>query len=443
MAIYFRTPNGNVRQASAIHMNVGNNIGEKRIQNIYYGIGAGKVKQIFEGDTVALLNANYNSINNISLNQKEIPTNATLVVSHPNSRYKIYAVGNITGINNNGFGNLYYANLYTKAKKIEIVNPENNYKLNAWYGFRNSSLSYCIENIIFNGCTLPTTNIFYSIKELYGNADKFKCYIIGKNNATLNLGAIKNGPNLYGNLKLKAQNIATFYGTLLNSNNVNFFADLEISNSSYGLTIPTMSINKGDINLKFNNINSFYYITLLHGSYQNFALTLNWDVQNFSLKYTPVYLPAWIRIYSNFKLISNEAKIYLNCKKILDFTYSNTRMHFLGPYTGSTSSSSYYYNFNVNFSSNFNNRIYIYCNNFTIANKIMQKTLYGLNYSYYSSTSNLKRNIYYLESFSPVTDAEIYRPDDTNKTQPYFGNGDYGAYRSNRVGIYILYDYLE
>ena len=446
MAIYFRTPNGNVRQASTIHMNVGNNVGEKRIQSIYYGVGAGKVKQIYEGDTVALLNVNYNYINNISLNQKEIPANATLVVSHPNSKYKIYATGNTTGINNNGFGSLLYANLYTKAKKIEIVSPENNYKLTSWVGFYNSNLSYCIENLIFNGCILPNTTIFSNIKELYGNADKFKCYIIGlNNNFVLNLGRVNNGSNLYGNLRLKAQNIRYFYGSLLNSNNVNLFAELEISKPLTVITLPTMSVNKGDINLNFNNVNNSYYISLSSGSYQNFTLALNWSSQNFSLRYVGSYLPAWIRINSNFKLIGNEAKIYLNCKKILDFTYSSPQTHFLGPYLLDSSSSSNYFNYIGNFNSNFNNRIYIYCNNSTIANKIMQKTLYGLNYSFYSGTSTdtLKRNIYYLESFSPITDTEIYRPDDINKTQPYFGNGNYGAYRSNRLGICVFYDYLE
>lgn len=443
MAIYFRTPNGNVRQASTIHMNVGNNAGEKRIQSIYYGVGAGKGKQIYEGDTVALLNVNYNYINNISLNQKEIPANATLVVSHPNSKYKIYATGNTTGINNNGFGNLRYANLYTKAKKIEIVSPENNYKLTSWVGFYNSNLSYCIENLIFNGCILPNTTIFSNIKELYGNADKFKCYIIGlNNNFVLNLGQVNNGSNLYGNLRLKAQNIRYVYGNLLNSNNINFFAEIECSHTDVCFITPIMSVNKGDINLKFNNVDRCQYIFLRNGSYQNFTLTLNWDTQNSSLYYIPWNPPVCIGIFSNFKLIGNEAKIYLNCKKILDFTYSNTQMHFLGP-CGVNNSSEYYWNFYGNFSSNFNNKIYIYCNNFTIANKIMQKTLYGFNYSYSINTGTFKRNTNYLESFSPITDAEIYRPDDINKTQPYFGNGNYGAYRSNRLGICVFYDYLE
>ena len=443
MAIYFRTPNGNVRQASTIHMNVGNNVGEKRIQSIYYGVGAGKVRQIYEGvAAIALLNSSYQNINNISFGQKEIPDDATLVISHPNSKYKIYAGGNTRGINNNGFGSLLYAKLYTKAKKIEIVNPEN-LKVFKWIGFNNSNLSYSIENIIFNGCTLPNTVIFLNIKELYGNADKFQCHIIGRNNAQINLGTINNAPNLYGNLRLKAQNIANFYGILLNSNNVNFFAELETCNQKFNLRAPVVCVNKYDINLTFNN-NYSHYIWLVSGSCQNFTLTLNWNTQDFLLNYIDTIPLAWISVYNNFKLIGDEAKIYLNCKKMSDFTYLDDRKYFLGPFIPtSADTSGDYYSYSGSFHSNFYNKIYIYCNNFSIANKIMQKTLRGLHVIINIKSNYTETDYRYTESFSPITNAEIYRPDDINKTQPYFGNGDYGAYRSNTVGICVFYDYLE
>lgn len=455
MAIYFRTPNGNVRQASTIHMNVGNNVGERRIQSIYYGVGGGSTKQIFSGDSIALLNEVYKNIRYLYINVKNIPSNAIYTINAPESKYAILAT------NINSQNNLYNINIYTKAKKLQIINRKN-------------------ANFLFwNGVNIPFDKILFD-----NNCNYFNCTY---GNATLSgdltnfIKDIENKPYYNNFMKSNVFYIAKYdeFSTinLIVNNTINAFYKANFPNTKLNVYYPSTTTKKfncaegtwREVYLKIDCNNSYYinfnffsYNTTIVFNSPQCYLTLynNCELKGIVGKNTDVNNYIEPHIFYNFKNTKyidkfGEASIVQEIYTTNDVNYNlKTYYSFISPvaYTWFDNPSYEYviYNYN-NFKYNY---FYIYFNNFYFVNRIINKSEYAViinkkvwwrNYATSGTSYGWPINniVVTQETFTPVT-SPVYRPDDPNHTSPYNGsNKDYGAYRGNTSGIYLLYDYLE
>ena len=162
-------------------------------------------------------------------------------------------------------------------------------------------------------------------------------------------------------------------------------------------------------------------------------------------------------IYYNFKNATNintmgnfgtDTYQYLNKVNYTITQYNSFLYPPIWSYTEDNNTLTDTYNFD-----NFKyNHFYIYFNNFAAANRIIGQSEYAAIASrthIYNKviqdnvTHYLLNSINVVQETFSVVDTSVYRPDDLNHTQPYSGNGDYGAYRGDNSGIYLLYDFLE
>ena len=454
MAIYFRTPNGNVRQASTIHMNVGNNVGEKRIQSIYYGIGSGKSRLVYTGSEEALLDGGYNNITYLYLNVKEIPENATYIINAPKSPYKIF-----TTVNNK---NLSKGIVYTKAKKIKIVNRTD------------------VRYLFYKGNNIPFDKISFE-----NNCNKFQ-YVFYYANLVGNLEQYINDlPNKpYYNYfrqsgcfyRAKYKNFTQLNFVI--NNNIKYLGWALFPNTDLNIYYPS-SLNQNTAFLATGgNFNSFYLkadCPIIDGYYTNLLFFSHNTVIEFnSARFIPSphqyeerragdfsssdYIEP--HIYYNFKnviTIDPFGETYIQTEILLNGKEYNSKNYFSfifppdGSYTDANNGndSIFICNFN-NFKYNY---FFIYFNNFYFVNRFVNKSeyaaiaymrLYTKGYSYGGSWSSYTVNNIQVtqDTFTVVNiNNKVYRPDDLNHTQPYYGSGNYGAYRGANCGVYLLYDF--
>ena len=418
MAIYFRTPNGNVRQASTIHMNVGNNVGEKRIQSIYYGASGGNTKQIYEGSKVALINNLYRGFYTIFFNNTSIPSNATTVISDPKSKYKV-----VTYAGSNIYNNFYSYKVYTTADKVKFVG-NSAYKL--FSSSRVAPNPVPIDRIIFDKNCANLANCF-DTTALTGNCDKL---IIPNNNVVLSsFITASGGNNLYGTLKTVVGNNQSVYGLS------QFFYLLYNGFSNVNLSLY-VAPNANIVNWRLFRVNCN-------------TIKINYQKKHYNIR-APYWLVSWSRYnYFFFETAAQTGEFnnllqyeyntrnqilqgaYINLKSLLVFTNCE---NLVAPSLDAVNG---YHGIKNNFFNNF----YIYCNSDSIANMIMQQRNAILVNIYYngSSYSSPKYDTFYVVN----ENNKVYRPDDLNHVQAYYGDGFYGAYRGNNSGIYILYDYLQ
>lgn len=421
MAIYFRTPNGNVRQASTIHMNVGNNVGEKRIQSIYYGVGAGKVRQIYEGERgkIALINNLYRGFCAFFFNQTIIPSSAKTVISDPKSKYEV-----VTTANSNVYNNFTSYNVYTTADKVKFIGDS------AFRQFINSSNSanpIPVDRIIFDKNCINLMNCFY-VTSLTGNCDEL---VIPNNNAILS-GFMYYcvGYNLYGTLKTVVGNNQSVYGsysffTLLYNgfSNVNF--SLYVAPNANIVNWCLYRVNCNTIKINYQK---------KHYNIGTPSWLVSWPNYNYFFFETAAQTGEFVNLLQYEYRYHKLEGAYINLKSLLVFTNCE---NLVGPSTDTR-----YGNGIFSIKNNFFNNFYIYCNSAYIANMIMWQRNAILISIYYSANYGFSLPKY--DTFYVVDENnKVYRPDDLNHTQPYYGNGSYGAYRGNNSGIYILYDYLE
>lgn len=455
MAIYFRTPNGNVKQASTIHMNVGNNVGEKRIQSIYYGVGGGNTKQIFSGESIALLNEIYKNIRYLYINIKNIPTNAIYTINAPESKYTILA----TNVNNKN--NLYNINIYTKAKKLQIIN-----RTNARYLFQ-SGVNIPFDKILFDDNCINFDNTYRSAT-LSGNLTNF-------------IKDIENKPYYNNFMKSSAFQYAKYneFSTvdLIVNNTINIFVRANFPNTKLNVYYPTTTTKNINCaegkwkevyfkidcnNSNYINLNFFSYNTTVVFNSSQCYLTLynNAEFNGIIGNYIDVNNYIEPHIFYNFKNVKyidkfGEASIVQSTYTTNDVIYNlKTYYSFISPMAITWFDNASYeyviYNYN-NFKYNY---FYIYFNNFYFVNRIINKTEYAViinkkvwwrNYVTSDTTYGWPINNITVtqETFTPVT-SPVYRPDDPTHTCPYNGNNkNYGAYRGSTCGIYLLYDYLN
>lgn len=449
MAIYFRTPNGNVRQASTIHMNVGNNVGERRIQSIYYGVGSGKSRLVYTGSEEALLDVGYNNIKYLYLNVKEIPENATYIINAPKSPYKIF-----TTVNNK---NLSKGIVYTKAKKIKIVNRTN------------------VRNLFSRGDNIPfdkisfenNCNIFYwvfAFSNLVGNLEQ---YIKDLPNKPYYNYFRTGGGFSYANYKDSAR-----LNFIIN-NRITYLSQANFPNTDLNIYFPPSLNQNAAFSASGGTFNSYYLKTdcpVVNEGYTSLSFfSLNTVIELNSAQFIPNPHKMVSRIGKIYNSNYIEPHIYYNFKNVITINtfgeiymepcwYPNNKEYNLKDYysfiypvdydeTPSGNDIIRVYNYN-NFKYNY---FFIYFNNFYFVNRFINKSEYAAiaylrEYEKYASNGDwlytVNNKTVTQETFTVVNiNNKVYRPDDLNHTQPYYGNGNYGAYRGANCGVYLLYDF--
>lgn len=418
MTIYFRTPNNAVKKASDIHMGI-NGVGTKRITSIYYGVTNTGGKEIYSalGGKVALINMKIQRKINfgIFVGQKEIPAEATIDISDPQSEYGIYTA-DTTNINN----------IYTKANIIKFFN------YNIIYNYYFSNLFYynCIvpidkiifdDNIKNNGVNHFSGNGLFRSTTLTGNISKFKFPIFNRSLSNYNLRQCfynASSRNLYGSLYIPLQGYDYSTAGLnciisrFNAPNINVIIDSTNNSARLDWQFTYFSLNS----LELKNLDRGKSVTTTY-NFNFFQSYMNYFILNGNFNSS---FKNGIKLYY---LNVKHAKMYLTLYNNASYLFRNGNR--MGGFCYLDFSSSSFAVSNI-----FNNRysapyiFYLHVNNKNVADSIKSQVFY--------------QGALVDSNFVALTE-NTYMPD--NNTKVYFGAGENnGGYYSAPSKLYILYD---